>query len=91
MDLTQYSGLWRSHCAIWKFFLALELFCRLYFFNVDILFHFWGKALFCVFEKQGKTWLCNVKLHIKYLEFLQERLMPCSLLSKHVTNVNEVQ
>lgn len=88
----QYFGLWRSHCAIWIIFLALELFCRLYFFNVDILFHFWGKCIvLCIWGKKGKTWWCNVKLHIKYLEFLQKRFMTYSLLSKNVTNVNEVQ
>lgn len=74
-----------------NFFLALELFVGFIFLMWTSYFTFGGKALFCVFEKQGKTWLCNVKLHIKYLEFLQERLMTYSLLSKHVTNVNEVQ
>lgn len=33
----------------------------------------------------------NVTLHIKYLEFLQKRFMTYSLLSKNVTNVNEVE
>lgn len=34
---------------------------------------------------------CNVKLHIKYLEFLQKRFMTYSLLSENLATVNGVQ